>query len=190
MSIIQEALKKVQTDYIEKKPVARKEAVRKVLRLAITTRDDGLAKVFRKDRKPVPKRVIIAWSITVLFISSIVMILIGAKLFFLYHRKNAENEKALKASRLPKETPALPVAARKGAEETAKNILPPAAEVVRLPNFELNGIMYIEERPQAIINGYILQEGDSLSGATVMLIDKDYVLLNVNDSNVRLKLTK
>ena len=50
--------------------------------------------------------------------------------------------------------------------------------------------MYVENKPQAIINGYVLEEGDKINGATVLIIEKDCVLLDVNDANIRLELNK
>ena len=56
--------------------------------------------------------------------------------------------------------------------------------------FALNGIMYVEGRPQAIINGQVLEEGDKISGATVLVIEKDCVLLDLNNTNIRIELNK
>jgi hypothetical protein len=58
----------------------------------------------------------------------------------------------------------------------------------RMGQFVLSGIMYVENKPQAIINGYVLEEGDKINGATILAIEKDCVLLNLNNSDIRLDL--
>ena len=58
------------------------------------------------------------------------------------------------------------------------------------PAFILSGIMYLEDKPQAIINGHVLEEGDKISGATVLVIEKDCVLLDLNDTNIKVELSK
>ncbi|MDD5174576.1 MAG: hypothetical protein WC419_00820 [Candidatus Omnitrophota bacterium] len=59
---------------------------------------------------------------------------------------------------------------------------------VNAPDLELNGIMYLEERPRAIINGNIVEVGESVSGARVDAIKIDSVLLNYNDLEITLRL--
>jgi hypothetical protein len=58
------------------------------------------------------------------------------------------------------------------------------------PALILNGIMYLENKPQAIINGQVLEEGDKINNATVLAIEKDCVLLNLNDTNLKLDLNR
>ncbi|MFA5145850.1 MAG: hypothetical protein WC515_00500 [Candidatus Omnitrophota bacterium] len=65
---------------------------------------------------------------------------------------------------------------------------PPAK--LQYPDFVLNGIMYIEERPQAIINNGVVEEGDMISGAKVIRIMKNGVLMNLNDTEITLSLRK
>ena len=57
-------------------------------------------------------------------------------------------------------------------------------------SFVLNGIMYIKERPRAIINGAVVTEGDVVSGATVTSISESKVLLKYinNDNKVEMVL--
>lgn len=57
-----------------------------------------------------------------------------------------------------------------------------------VPEFVLNGIMYLEGHPRAIINGSMIEPGDMLSGARVVKIEKKYVLLEYNGSEIRLDL--
>lgn len=57
-----------------------------------------------------------------------------------------------------------------------------------LGGFILDGIMYIADRPRAIINNIIVGEGEIVDGATVGKINKNNVVLNHNESEVTLKL--
>lgn len=187
MSIIQEALKKVQVDHARKRPATPKAGHGN---RPPAHKDDGLAKLFRKGFRSVPRRVIIAYSITILFISSTVMIFIGTKLYVLY-RKNADNAKlSVPFVRAPKRIPGVNFTSKNAPANPAQKTVTAETEETHPPDFILNGVMYVEGTPQAIINGHILQVGDSMSGATVLSIDKDYVLLNINDSKVKLKLNK
>jgi len=53
-----------------------------------------------------------------------------------------------------------------------------------MPKLILNGIMYIEGRPRAIINGFTVMEGNSVSGAVVREIREDSVVLNTRDIEI------
>jgi len=53
-------------------------------------------------------------------------------------------------------------------------------------SYVLNGIMYREERAQAVINGSVVEEGDAVNGATVKKIERDRVVLNVEGAEVAL----
>jgi len=63
-------------------------------------------------------------------------------------------------------------------------------DIGELGGFILDGIMYIAERPRAIINNIIVGEGESVAGASVEKINKDNVVLKYNESEVTLKLNK
>lgn len=54
--------------------------------------------------------------------------------------------------------------------------------------FMLSGIMMLNNTPRAIINGSVLETGDSISGAVVEDIGKEQVLLRYNSERVLLKL--
>lgn len=56
------------------------------------------------------------------------------------------------------------------------------------PSLMLNGIMYLEERPRAIINNSIVEAGDSVGGATVTKINPKNVVLEYNDVEITLNL--
>jgi hypothetical protein len=66
--------------------------------------------------------------------------------------------------------------------------LRPAAFTSGAPNLALNGIMYIEESPRAIINNSIVEAGDSISGARVVRIERKSVTLVYNDVEITLNL--
>lgn len=56
------------------------------------------------------------------------------------------------------------------------------------PEFELNGIMYLEGGPRAIINDSMVEIGDVVNGAKVIKIEKRGVALQYNDTEIALKL--
>ena len=56
------------------------------------------------------------------------------------------------------------------------------------PKLILNGIMYIETGPRAIINGNTVEVGDSVSGAEVRRINRDNVVLTFNDAEITIDL--
>lgn len=57
-------------------------------------------------------------------------------------------------------------------------------------NLALNGIMYLVERPQAIINDSVVEVGDIVDGAKVTRINNSSVLLNYNDAEITLTLAQ
>ena len=67
---------------------------------------------------------------------------------------------------------------------------PEPIKVENKPAFVLNGIMHLDNRRQAIINGYILGVGDSINNATVLLIANDYVLLNAKEDKIKVDLKR
>lgn len=174
MSIVQDALKKAQVDYLEKKVPARRKAQVRVP----TAQRNALPKI------DLYKKIKVSLTILSLFLVSLLVIsALGMKIF------------SLTRPSLPdKDAPALKPLAEIVAPSTfIKPKIEPVAAPIKPallpePTFLLNGIMYLDGKPQAIINGYILEEGDSLNDATVMVIDKDYVLLNLKDDKVRLSL--
>lgn len=56
------------------------------------------------------------------------------------------------------------------------------------PEFALNGIMYLEGSPRAIINDSMVGIGDVVSGAKVIKIEKRYVVLQYRGSEISLDL--
>ena len=56
------------------------------------------------------------------------------------------------------------------------------------PNLVLNGIMYLEEGPRAIVNNAMVEVGEYVSGAKVVRIDRKSVVLVYNDVEITLNL--
>lgn len=56
------------------------------------------------------------------------------------------------------------------------------------PDLVLNGIMYLEEGPRAIINNFIVAPGDLVSGAKVTKISRKNVILEYRDVEITLSL--
>lgn len=57
-----------------------------------------------------------------------------------------------------------------------------------MPAPDLNGIMYSPTKPQAIVNGEMVSEGETASGWTVEKIFRDHVLLSSGEEETELKL--
>jgi hypothetical protein len=136
-----------------------------------------------------PKKSVILPAVVTLSAISVVAFVVMVSL--LLYRASPDNRKNVARPLPPKVEPIKPVVA-KAIHQPVKAVQPKAEErqapmpVVSHSSFVLSGIMYLDGKPQAIINGSILEEGDSINDATVVLIDRDYVLLNVKDSKVKL----
>lgn len=61
-------------------------------------------------------------------------------------------------------------------------------KTIQPPKFQLNGIMYIESGPKAIVNGSLVKEGDLISGAVVKKIGKQEVVLSYEDVEILLNM--
>lgn len=174
MSIIQEALKKAQGEYFEKKtPKVNEERVNEE---EVVNSKVGI-QAPQRIKRPTTMRLPALVSIL-----TILLVIYGFKLSLQYSRPH---EKEIGA----------PSPASAPASKTAHSFIPskigPTSFIpMHLSNFVLSGVMYVENKPQAIINGHVLEEGDKISGATVLVIEKDFVLLDVNDANVRLEMKK
>ena len=68
-------------------------------------------------------------------------------------------------------------------------VLGPKAFTVEISSdFSLNGILWDEKNPQAIINNTIVGVGDEVGGSIVLEITQDKVILNDGARNFKLKL--
>lgn len=59
---------------------------------------------------------------------------------------------------------------------------------IQQPSLALNGIMYLEDSPRAIINDVLVEEGDMVQGALVRKIYEKSVTLESKDAEITLKL--
>lgn len=205
MSIIQEALRKSQNDYLRKKtpepsriirlsPVPQKiDAQNKIEPVKVKQGKikSNKVKLNRKENK-----LTVFWFVSLIIL--VIMAAIAIILFLSYvSYRLSVRQKIHQAVQLP---PAV-VRLAPVTEETVFEPVPQAnakqegkasVDVTkeRPPNFILNGIMHLEDGPKAIINGYIVDKGDKINGATVMDINEDSVLVSLDDSKVKLKLSK
>jgi hypothetical protein len=187
MSIIQEALKKAQGDYAVKKAPREKAcpATEELPKKEPSHLHEPVTHTH--DRKYPSVRLPALISVLV-----ILLLVYGLRASLQYTRSH---EKPLAPARAAAGESAMP--AKKTVEAAPESVFSQTAKLdpinfmgPRQSLFVLNGIMYIDGKPQAIINGQVLQEGDRISGATVLAIEKDCVLLDLNDTNIRLDIKK
>ena len=179
MSIIQEALRKAQGEYVEKKM----PDIRVSFRPKIEVRAKPNAK------RPLSIRLLVMLGVLT------AVVLIYVLMLSLQHPKARGKEpaaagkaaalSAAQAQTIFSAADVKPAEPKRDPGSGPKNDAAPQPVV-----FVLNGIMYVESRPQAIINGHVLEEGDKINGATVLAIEKDCVLLDLNSANIRLDLDK
>ena len=73
--------------------------------------------------------------------------------------------------------------------ETAAEITPKLVETKpQLPELILNGIMYVAGIPRAIINNSMVEVGDDVSGAAIIKINRKNVILRFNGIDITLNL--
>ena len=173
MSIIQDALKKAHCEYVEKilPPAEERKAIRPKVEIRIP----------REAEKKLPSTRLGA----LLTIFTTLLLAYGFILCLQYIKipdkvKDQLLNPDTKQESVPEATDSL---------KQPKPIPADIAPSVR-PAFILSGIMYLEDKPQAIINGHVLEEGDKVNGATVLVIEKDCVLLDLNDTNIKVELSK
>lgn len=115
---------------------------------------------------------------------SIAVLTVLVFLAILFSRMNAKTD--LDYSALPPTNIYRPVAETDAAQARHKHAAKPAS--ARFPGFVLTGIMQLTDGPRAIINNAIVAVGDVVGIGTVTKIEKDNVVLNVKDSDLRLEL--
>lgn len=96
---------------------------------------------------------------------------------------------APEVARVEQPAPAVDDAATAQADKAS----PEAGPVSTIPlteksGFELNGIMYIEGDPRAIVNNSMVEVGDTVSGARVARIERRAVFLDKSGEEIRLDL--
>jgi len=72
-------------------------------------------------------------------------------------------------------------------EEEKVDKMQPLQTAVSLPELNLSGILYSEEGKWAIINNAILHEGDTIEGVKVLEIHRDEVVLEAEGKTILLK---
>ena len=185
MSIIQEALKKAQ-NYIDNQKSSQKERAEEAIHAEKETPQQRIATTYKKSFKSTP----------LLLIVFIILAAFAAKQFLLPVVKTRLGNRVKTGSgdmishqditykpivpaetepRAPYANPTTPSA------EVRKNVRP-------TPDFVLNGIMYLNDGPQAVINGSRVTEGDKVNGAKVVKINKNNVVLNFDDFEITLNL--
>lgn len=184
MSIIQEALKKAQ-NYIDNQKSSQKERAEEDIHAEKETPQQRIAATSKKSFKSTP----------LLLIVFIILAAFAAKQFLLPLKANLENRvKTGSGDTISHQDitykPIVPI--ETVVPEPYINPTTPSVEVRKrvtaTPEFVLNGIMYLNDGPQAVINGYRVDEGDMINGAKVVRINKNNVVLNFDDLEVTLNL--
>lgn len=184
MSIIQEALKRAQYNYTDKKslpPVSEKSEQEPVVPSPAEAID---LRVITKKMGIIVYVIVLLALVTGFGIRALFL-----KMAALGKGKESENLIAAAQKAIPDNpvSPSLPstVVARATEKLFAKAIQPSSPS-----SLVLNGIMYIEKNPKAIINGMVVTEGDVIGGATVTSITQNNVMLkyNNNDNKVEMAL--
>lgn len=70
---------------------------------------------------------------------------------------------------------------------SSQNISSPPSTSTNFPQLTLNGIVYDEERPYAIVNNKVLLKGEMIEGATLVEIKRDSVKFLFNDKELIIK---
>ena len=178
MSIIQEALKKAEGSgpKIESSPIP-------AVKPAGTPVKEGRPAVALKTKAAAKK------SVSPIFIfAPIAFAVITVTAFFVFNNrflpaKEPAPERSSAAVAAPAAPPALTDIPSPSRQEIVSKVPPKDT-----PRFILNGIMYIESGPKAIVNGSVVEEGDVIGGATVKKINKGDVLLGYEDADILLDL--
>lgn len=175
MSIIQEALKKAERQI--KDP---KKSAPSVQATSPSSPGQSFIKVSKPAASSDPKAVAI-----------LIVILIATAVFAasqLFPKKNIPARSSVAAvTAKSEELPALPsVIFQQVSPESQPQ--QPEEKKASSPEFVLNGIMYLEGNPRAIINDVMVEAGDMVGGARVVKIEKKSVLLQYNDVEMSLDL--
>jgi hypothetical protein len=172
MSIIQEALEKAQSDGKPEASLPKSvQATKKPEKIAPSTGIFPRRKA--TSRMPDKKAFITAVSFIVLALALLLVVRFLSGTGDRTNRTSAKNSQEVSYRPLVRDTvkePSEPVN-----KETA-------------PDLVLNGIMYIEGRPRAIVNNFIVEQGDSVLGATVTGIKRESVVLEYEDMEITLNL--
>lgn len=183
MSIIQEALKKAQSDVKmpdvrpDIKPVRKVEDARPIVKPVAQ----------KNGKKPAVKKNVLM----VAALSALVAIAIFSARQFLSKADNISNNTNTMPTQEVSYRPIIKPEVKTPNTIAGQGQLNTATGIRKMrdrPNLILNGIMYIEESPRAIVNNSIVEAGDSVSGAKVMKINRQSVILEYENVEITLNL--
>ena len=181
MSIIQEALKRAQYNYAGKKslPQACEEPGQEP---AIPAPAEAL------DIRVITKKIAVIVYVIVLLalVTGFGIRALFSKIVTIDKERRSKDlivamQKTPPDKAMPPSLPLGPVPVERATEKPLA--LVSSGQTNQSPDLLLNGIMYVEEKPKAIINGIVVREGDVVSGATVASITEKNVLLKYNNNN-------
>ncbi len=186
MSIIQEALKRAQYNYSGKKSLPQ------------AYEDPGQEPAISASAETPDVWVITKKTIVVVCVIALLALATGFGMRALFPklvamdkaRRSKDSAVAVQKTESDKTVPPSPFPASVERATERPLVLAASGQANQSPNLVLNGIMYVEEKPKAIINGTVVREGDVISGAIVTSITENSVLLkyNNNDNQVEVAL--
>lgn len=189
MSIIQEALKKAQKWSAEEDAAVQdKGSGNSSVFVGDILTDKGVvpSTVFklpsRKNRKRSQTANVIAGAITAALIIAIAALAL--------HSRHAASKPALKEGEglTSHQDVTYKSIAAKDAANASAGVPAKTSGGIDAPRLVLNGIMYIEDAPRAIINNAIVREGGTVAGATVVRINERSAILKKGSLEITLTL--
>ncbi len=104
--------------------------------------------------------------------------------------KNISPEESPDAAEYKEEGSKDPFSVPDSFRNVISHLLVPKQEDVALPSLSVSGAVWGGASPQAIINGKILKEGDTIEGATILKIEKEGIILLYRGRQVTIPLSK
>jgi hypothetical protein len=198
MSIIQEALKKIDPP---DRPVSKSERITPALaaeRSSSAERSQSRnPDAFRKNAVPAERPLLAAKSAAIPVSSAFLRPVIGAAILLAalialialaaFFRSGARKADTIPAP-VSAAGPLSPAVLPSHQETIYKRVEPVTVVRSEPPDLILNGIMYLETGPRALINNAIVGAGDTVNGATVTAINKKSVILTYNNVEITLNL--
>ena len=183
MSIIQEALKKVQKNTQEVKEIKDIPAQdEKIGQSAFLKRINTAIK-----KRSVSKKVY--EPVAIITVAAIILILgfIAATQFMPQKTTTGQSQKPKVEQEVTYRpiSNIIPKSFKDSFENTAEIY---GSEQAQFPDLMLNGIMYVEDAPMAIINDMIVGVGDTIKGARVTKITRKSVMLLFKETEITLSL--
>ena len=188
MSIIQDALKKVQKK-------EEKSTFPSVEKLDFDRAFGGQIKLknIEVPAQKTPKVYLLLLLISVLILALTIFVLIDIerqntkKYIPGYAKQEAPSKQEVVHKPLPpKESPAPAMISGYAPFSSTSVFL--KTEAKNVPKFLLNGVMYLEGGPQAIVNNAVVKEGDVVEGARVVKINRNDVIMRFKDEEITLRL--